>query len=484
MTRRADFHQTFGSRLAGLESLIAAREAHYIDADRLRRDADAIDEVAPYYERTATGAAYTAFAELLRIGALLVQWRAGVLSGEADADRFLRAARERHRIWKGEGPSTDAAVGVHGAADGISAVTEIADVGPMLAAFASVPLPIGIYVSERRRLSTESSDEEEKQPPPPQLAVAFLKFSIDGQPAAETHFLTPGETHDLELEVRVSRWPDGADALELRPLTIEAAGAYEFPVFTLGRPSGKPPFVLHGRGRAMIKAPQALNARPFEFRYAASFRPAAVEQPVATLGQRTLRIESIDLKVNSLTGYPGLDARIIEIRDALRSRFNIPPDDLGAALKLVTALSAYMGRVLQDNEIAEVRSEKQFQALVRAELRRRPDIGAALSEHPRAAGGITDLSLHAVPLELKVEAQQRLGLSDCSRYVAQTTSYAVGNGKRIGVLCVLDCGPKAQAPAPADDCVGILLDEASGATTPIITVLMQANLATPSALSR
>ena len=74
-----------------------------------------------------------------------------------------------------------------------------------------------------------------------------------------------------------------------------------------------------------------------------------------------------------------------------------------------------MGRVLQDNEITEVLSEKQFQALVRAELRRRPEIGSALSEHPRAAGGITDLALQSVPLELKVEGEKRLTLEDCNQ---------------------------------------------------------------------
>lgn len=156
---------------------------------------------------------------------------------------------------------------------------------------------------------------------------------------------------------------------------------------------------------------------------------------------------------------------------------------MGAALKLTTALAAYMGRVLQDNEITDVLTEKQFQALVRAELRRRPEIGAALSEHPRAAGGNTDLSLGGVPLELKVEGEKRLTLGGCKRFVGQTTSYAHGNGKRVGVLCVLDCSPKIQAPAAAENCIGILQDETAGTSTPIITVLVQANLAKPSSLS-
>lgn len=486
MANRADFHETFEARLAGLESLIAARDSKFTDADRLRRDADAVDGVAPYYDRTATGAAYGAFAELLRITALLVQWRAVVLAGEADSDRFLRAAKERHRIWKAEAPQAEGAGLVFEAANGLEDLAQLSDLDAVLTAFASVPLPIGIYVSQRRGMRIPVSEDEEKtekKAPPAELAVAFLKFVIDKQPAAETHFLTPGESHDLELEVRVSRWPDGAETLELRPLTIEATGTYDFPVFSFARPKGDPPFVLEDRGRAIIKSPQGLNARPFEFRYAASFKPTAVEQPVATLGQRTLRIEAIDLKANSLTGYAGLDSKIIEIREALRSRFNIPPDDLGAALKLATGMAAYMGRVLQDNEINEVLSEKQFQTLVRAELRRRPEIGSALSEHPQVAGGIMDLSLHAVPLELKVEGKKRLTFEDSRAFVGQTTSYAHGNGKRVGVLCVLDCSPKTEAAASMEACIGIVQDPTAGERTPIVVVLIQANLAKPSALS-
>ncbi len=484
MAARADLHRTFGARLSGLESLIAARDSHFVDAQRLRREADEIDGLTPFYERTAVGVAYAAFAELLRLAALLVQWRAAVVSGEADSDRFLRAARERRRIWKEETGPTIGAAGELAVSDGLVDLSHIAALNALLTTFASTPLPIGIYVGEQRGMRIPAYDDEKKEPPPPELAVAFLKFAIDGQPASETHFLTPGESHDLELEVRVSRWPENAEILELRVITIEAVSAYDFPLFSLARPKGQAPFVLRDRGRAIITAPQGLNTRPFEFRYSASFKPTSVEQPVATLGQRTLRIESIDLKVHSLTGYPGLDKRIIEIRDALRSRFNILPDDMSAAVKLAVALAAYMGRVLQDNEITEVLSEKEFQTLVRAELRRRPEIGSALAEHPRSAGGITDLALEGVPLELKVEGKKRLSLKDCQQFVGQTISYAHGNGKRVGVLCVIDCSTKTQTPASAEVCIGVLEDETSGANTPIITILIQANLAKPSALSR
>lgn len=134
MATRVDLHQTFGSRLAGLESLIAARDSRFVDAERLRREADDVDGLAPFYDHTATGAAYGAFAELLRIAALLVQWRAAVLAGEADSDRFLRAAKERRRIWKEEAEPTEGAANVIAVADGLVVMSSFFGLSPIFPA--------------------------------------------------------------------------------------------------------------------------------------------------------------------------------------------------------------------------------------------------------------------------------------------------------------------------------------------------------------
>ena len=126
--------------------------------------------------------------------------------------------------------------------------------------------------------------------------------------------------------------------------------------------------------------------------------------------------------------------------------------------------------------------EAQFQREVRNILRQDPSIGSELEEHPKAAGGITDLSFHGIRIELKVEDRTTLSLEDCERYVGQTTSYVVGTGKRIGILCVLDVSPKADAPVPAGSGIGILGSSAPGVL--IVTVLVQGNLRRPSDFSR
>lgn len=91
--------------------------------------------------------------------------------------------------------------------------------------------------------------------------------------------------HDLDIEVRVSRWPAGANALVLEPVTIEPSGTYQLPVFEIPAPTGEGPLQLTQKGRVRLVVPQHLNARPFESKYAAEFVPQDSEQPVDVVGR-------------------------------------------------------------------------------------------------------------------------------------------------------------------------------------------------------
>jgi len=149
-----------------------------------------------------------------------------------------------------------------------------------------------------------------------------------------------------------------------------------------------------------------------------------------------------------------------------------------------TPLANLAGQGLQDNLFKSVISESEFQAMVQQFLRGSPNIGAELEEHPRAAGGITDLSYRGIRLELKVEDTQNMALQDCDRFLAQTASYVVANGKRVGLLCVLDCSVKKRPAFPADDGIDILVHQQSETPIHVIAILIQGNLARPSSFSR
>ncbi|MES3707376.1 hypothetical protein QC590_03920 [Pseudomonas putida] len=364
-------------------------------------------------------------------------------------------------------------------------ICTIAEVLKLGGALAVVPLPLGIFEVEGMRIPKRPEDmpaEPEPTSEPVDLTVAFLKFQINGQPAVELQNLSPGEVHDLEIEVRVSRWPVEQSELCLTPISVEPKSTYDFPTFSFDKPVGLPPYVLRQRGRAIVILPQGMHARPFEFKYMAEFLPARREQPVAVVGHRTLLIEGIEASKFQVCGYPVLDKKLFELRDLLRRRSAVPQGETADALTLLAPLCNIAGRAVQDAEFSGDWSEAIFQEYLRKELRRNPIIGAELDEHATAAGGITDLSLRGLPIELKVSRGYIESIKSCERFYAQTASYAVAKGKCTGILCVLDSSLKKTSAQSLDNLLGVHHHLESGVT--ICVLVIQGNLAKPSALSR
>jgi hypothetical protein len=473
----------YGARIQAIEALgaagLGAADAHA----RLRAATGELRLSVVEYGEAEASKWYSELADLIDLVSLLVEWRSSVLNAVADAQRFATAAKERAAIWleqRKDGSMNEHLEAVANEIAGVSAISEVARVAVQLA---GVPLPISLYsIPKRERGGRVHDYGDEKETPG--LQVAFLKFTIDGTAVEETHHLAPGEMHDLDVEVRVSRWPKGATALMLEPVSIEPPGTYQLPTFSIEAPLGEGPFRLIKQGRAVLNVPQHFGARPYEFKYVARFLPSECEQPIDTVGQRTLTLQGMNPALRSLTGYANLDRKLIEIRDQLRPTFRRDQQDLVDALTLAMPLVNLAGQARQDNLFKSVISEPDFQKEIRRLLRARPSIGAALDEHPHAAGGITDLSFRGIRLELKVESGHNLTLQDCERFLEQTVSYVAANGKRIGVLCVLDCSPKKRPAFPAEDGIGVQMHQATETPIFVLTILLQGNLASPSDFSR
>ncbi|WP_414463642.1 hypothetical protein [Hyphomicrobium sp. DY-1] len=427
---------------------------------------------------------YAGFADLVSIGTCIAEWHAAVVAATSDADRFLRAAKEKASIWLKEYAGREHLLALGEIAANVSSVSTSDDGKAVLSKLAKQPLPLGIFASHPKERPIFDGDHRSVGKEKPKLAVAFVEFTIDGRPVADIQHMAPNVTHDLELHIRISRWPEKAERLVLTPLSVESATLYQLPTFKVSAPSGDPPFTFSVRERAVFSVPQSFFSRPLEFKYGAEFQPLSVEQPVEVVGQRTLRLESVDWQRNPQTGYANIDQRILRIRDELRRWPTVSQDERAICLKLLVNLAKHVGQAVQDNVFPGVWSEGQFQIEVRKALRNDPSIGSALQEHPRSAGGIGDLMFQGVPIELKVETNRTLALEDCKKFIKQTTSYAVGNGKRIGILCVLDTSPKVNPPFPMEEGIGILFREADGYVLPVVTILIQGNLTPPSHFSR
>jgi hypothetical protein len=65
-------------------------------------------------------------------------------------------------------------------------------------------------------------------------------------------------------------------------------------------------------------------------------------------------------------------------------------------------------------------------------------------------GGITNLSLRGVPIELKVADAPMRAVDNCAQFTAQAASCAVAKSKRMAILSVLAASVKRAAPVPAE----------------------------------
>ena len=469
-------------RLQAVEALAAIAQGLWPPHD-LKALAVALDSVSAALSSTTAATAYNAFGGIVRIVDMLAHWRRAVLDAEPDADRYLRSARERHRLWLDDFGQSDAAADLRAAVEGLATLGSTDQVADIARALTAVPLPIGIFAQPvKPEWAVKAELAAPKEEPLVDLTVAFLKFQFDGQPAAEVHQLAAREVHDLEIEVRVSRWPQDKRELRLTPISVEPKSTYDFPSFQFEKPDGEAPYTMRQSGRAALLLPQGMHARPFEFKYTAEFIPERGDQPVAVVGHRTLIVDGADATKLQICGYPGLDQTLFTLREVLRRRPGVPQAETADALLVLATLCNLAGRAVQDAVFKGRWDEAAFQRYVRAELRRNSLIGADLDEHAHAAGGITDLSLRGIPIELKAVDTLISSVDQCEPFLAQTASYAVAKSKRTAILCVLDSSNKKTAPVPPEALLDIRT-QAQGAVS-ICVLVIQGDLARPSALSR
>jgi hypothetical protein len=467
----------FPSRISAVRALLAP--AGPGAAEALAEAAETVRTSLAHVHDEDSQADWQGLAEALGIAAKLRSWHQAVRDGEADGDRYLRAARLQRSEWltADHGYASELKA-ILGAIDG-----EISpgDVGDLLDGLARLPFPVAIFTDEARSVPRWQPEDPKRKA---ELAVAFLEFRINGQEAAAIHRLSANQLHDLELTLRVSRWPEEAERLVLKPVSVEPEDLWDLPEFAFDRPQGKAPFTFETHGRLSIKMPTALGARPLEFLYSAEFVPVSAEQPVAVAGQRSLRLDSSDASGHLATGYPSLDERLVALRDSLRAEPRISERETGIALRLAKPLANLVGQAVQDNGFPKPIDEAAFEKRVVEHLRRHPEIGVELEVQAQSGGGRTDLSFRQVRIELKVKNDAPLIQEDLTRFALQAAAYAVSSDKTIAILCVLDGSAKKGPPTPMAEAVRIIPVQPGDRPIYVIAFVLQGNLARPSDLSR
>jgi len=481
------FHRAFYSRIEIIEVLEGALSPSPHDFERLKKASLEFEAIIFELGQGDVEDQYRAYHTAIAIFVFLVEWKHAIRNAELDAQRFLSSAKLKvSEIDKSLSFASDEQLDIF-----LNQVKILKDVGELttinnhlkrwtlpLLLFAN--LSVRDYAGFRTSISNGNSEKPEKL----EATVAFLKFDIDGEPAKHWNYLKPGTSYDLTIEVRVSNWLKGANELLLTPVTIDIRERDWLPSFRFNKPEGDGPFTLTGTGRAVLEVAHSFGSRPYEFLYAAEFDDARNGQDVVIVGHRRLLLEGSDVTSNPLTGFSNVDRHLLSIRNKLRAFPGLHSDDLANTMIVLSGLGNIAAQALKSSIFEYGTSEAQFQNKASEMLRNRRDIGEHLQGHPEAAGGFTDLTFRDIPIELKVENNKVLFPKDFKRYFNQTAAYAIGLGKRISVLSVLETSPKKEPVGAVEDDIEIFFHQTGQSQIVIVVVVIRGGFPKPSAYSR
>lgn len=419
--------QAYPSRIAAIEAIAVYPDT--AGGDELRARAEDVSSAAQLFGSTAAARDWQAFAFSLKILGLLADWSEAVHNAAVDADRFLRASRLQYRSFAADDNHSAYGLALVAALAPINDDLDVSSVPTLRGAVAQREMPIAIFGIKKRNFGPLTVNEQPAKSE--DIAVAFLEFMIDGKPADTVHNLITGQVHDLDLTVRVSRWPEYAERLVISPVSIEPLSTWDFPLFEFLKPNCPPPYVFQRQGRMALHASQGFNARPLEFRYSAEFQPQPkCNESIVLAGQRTLRLDGTDTSRHPLTGYSELDKKIIQLREKLRLEPLISEALVRDMLTLLAPVANLMGQSVQDKRYPKVIDEAMFQADFQAFLRSNAAIGSELEVQSEITGGKVDLSFRGIKIELKSERQR--GFSPMIAGSLQSKRQAMQLGQVIG----------------------------------------------------
>lgn len=481
------FHRAFSSRVEVADALVGALEPSPHDFKRLKEACLELEIILSELDQGDVEDQYRAYQTAIVIFVLLAQWKHAIRNAEPDAQRFLNSAKlKAAEVDKSLSFASGERLGVFlDQVEGLKGMDELTGIQDHLKRWS---LPILLFSNlrdrslEERRAFFSSNNVEGAEKL--DTTVAFLKFDIDGQPAKQWNYLEPGTSYDLTMEVRVSNWPKGANVLLLTPVTIDIRERDWLPSFRFEKPNGDGPFILSGTGRAVLEVAHSFGSRPYEFLYAAEFDDTSNCRDVAIVGHRRLLLEGSDIASNPLTGFSNVDRYLLSVRDKLRAFPGMHSEDVANTMIVLGGLGNIAAQALKGGLFEAGTSEQEFQKKATEILRSRGDIGEHLQGHQEAAGGITDLTFRDIPIELKVEKSKVLFPKDFSKFFDQTAAYAIGLGKRIGVLSVLEASPKSAPVGVVEDDIEVFPHQAGQSTIIIIVVVVRGGFPKPSSYSR
>ncbi|MBE9176795.1 hypothetical protein IQ225_18390 [Synechocystis salina LEGE 06155] len=477
------FHQAFSWRAEAASALTGSLEPTPHDFEHLKIACLKLEEIISQLGQGDVEDQYRAYHTAISIFVILAEWKHAIRNAEPDSQRFLNSAKLRaSEVDKSFKFTTDERLKMFlGQVESLQNMHELTVIQNQLKQW-SLPLPL--FANPQDRSFEDFRVPNLEEPEKFETTVAFLKFDIDGEPAKHWNYLKPGTYYDLTIEVRVANWPTHAHVLSLTPITVDSREQDWLPSFRFEKPEGNDPFIFTGTSRAILEVAHSFGSRPYEFLYAVEFDDTSNCRDVAVVGHRRLLLEGSDVASNPLTGFSSVDRHLLSIRNKLRNFPGLHPDDVANTMLILGGLGNIAAQALKQGLFETGTSERQFQNKVSEMLQNRNDIGKHLQGHPEAAGGITDLTFRDIPIELKVENSKVLFPKDFSKFFNQTAAYAIGLGKRIGVLSILESSRKSAPVGVVENDIEIFPHQTGQSTIVIVVVVIRGGFPKPSSYSK
>jgi hypothetical protein len=435
----------------------AARGAlTHLAATNASRAAQALDKAIGIIEATPGRDLRAEFhIEALQITAQLLRYDAGIGNADADANRFMLAAkRNAQSLFRRASlvlAETDQIVTFAARVK----VAVDADLDELISHVAAIPLALPLTdkrLAVPRRAKQPDDIPSESTTKLEQLPVIICVPRLNQHPVVDTIILRPEMMHDLALELRMEEWPEWADRCDIEFLSAVPPDALDVPKLQLQREQGQRDAYglrFSAKGALRFRTARPVGSAPVDLPIHAWFVGTDGRTEAAVVaGYERLRVMPYDPSQHALTDRDQIDERLLLMYDELRDDATLNDDDVRAFCRFFSACVNAARDLMFDKQFCAGThvTETQFHDALETLLRRDANLGGRLTRRDPLAGGFDDLLHDGIVAELKVVKRKGRPIQGAARYVAQPTQYAVDLGSRLSILIVLDHSPK-DAPA-------------------------------------
>lgn len=415
-----------------------------------------------------------------------IQWEPAIASADQNPSRFRDAARHQAELVIRRYKDTYLPEDLDSAVSALAALDSPDQVRTCAELTMAVPLPSTVsdnYREKRRgtpRPIAEPVDESRFRLP------VLILLAIDDQPIQSPVAIHPHRIYNLRVATRVLNWPKGAHSLFVDFVGTLSQRLIELEPTEISRES------TYGDTNLMLRGELALG-RKVDFLVRAAFKmDDGSLEPVRVVGHPRLTLATFDPATALPVNLPTAQVRLQDMLATLDAKLpTIPAQDRKDLFTLLESLLRYANRAMQDRLLTSepVRSEGHFQHDLKVHLNADPNIGARLWEAPRQGGGITDLGLGEVVLELKVEQHRSVAMADSVKYLSQATQYASGMDRQVSILCIFDDSEKSSPPGVIANYVDWMFPRLHGLEDPafpsmVAVLIVPVRFPSPSTWSR